>query len=230
MAVGSSMLATIRTAPPQWMQVVTSMPNTRLRRCAQVIERRRSPGVRGSVESGGLSSATFEGSRLPRPEGVSCARNFAFGAKTPWNRVRCARGGGTRAASLAMKSKGCRRDHPAECRHPSPAAPDPGQHHCARHPLSGAAHGRGESLATFQLPRPLARAHLARPWIVCPPSNWGQAARFARQRKSRPCARLSSPLLLIECGLLSAPAAGHVWSVRPATGARPGWGRVRGTS
>ena len=30
MALGSSMLATIRTAPPQWTQVLTSMPNTRL--------------------------------------------------------------------------------------------------------------------------------------------------------------------------------------------------------
>jgi len=33
MAVGSSMLATIRTAPPQWPQVLTSMLKTRLRRC-----------------------------------------------------------------------------------------------------------------------------------------------------------------------------------------------------
>ncbi|HHG5084519.1 TPA: hypothetical protein ACPWKG_005931 [Pseudomonas aeruginosa] len=30
MAVGSSMLATIRTAPPQWAQVVMSMEKTRL--------------------------------------------------------------------------------------------------------------------------------------------------------------------------------------------------------
>ena len=34
MAVGSSMLATIRSAPPQWTQVLTSMLKTRLRRCA----------------------------------------------------------------------------------------------------------------------------------------------------------------------------------------------------
>jgi len=50
MAVGSSMLATIRSAPPQWMQVLTSMLKTRLRRCAQVIERRRSSGVRLSMD------------------------------------------------------------------------------------------------------------------------------------------------------------------------------------
>jgi hypothetical protein len=29
MVAGSSMLATIRTGPPQWTQVVTSMANTR---------------------------------------------------------------------------------------------------------------------------------------------------------------------------------------------------------
>lgn len=39
MTAGSSVLATIRTAPPQWTQVVTAMPNTRLRRCAHVIPR-----------------------------------------------------------------------------------------------------------------------------------------------------------------------------------------------
>lgn len=34
MALGSSMLETMRAESPQWMQVLTSMPNTRLRRCA----------------------------------------------------------------------------------------------------------------------------------------------------------------------------------------------------
>ena len=92
MAVGSSMLATMRTAPPQWMQVFTSMPNTRLRRCAQVIARRFSSGLRWPL-SAPVDSASA-GGRLPRPDGVSCARRAAFGAKTPWNRVRCARGGG----------------------------------------------------------------------------------------------------------------------------------------
>jgi hypothetical protein len=93
------MLATIRTAPPQWMQMFTSMPKTRLRRCAhadtdvggrathgavaEVIERRRSVGVRGSAGSGGVSSDAFDGRRLPRPEGVNRARNFAFGANMP---------------------------------------------------------------------------------------------------------------------------------------------------
>ena len=48
MAVGSLMLATIRTALPQWTQVLTSMANTRLRRCALLIERRRSSGRRRS--------------------------------------------------------------------------------------------------------------------------------------------------------------------------------------
>ncbi len=44
MTVGSSMLATIRTAPPQWTQVLMSMPNTRLMRCAHVNARRFSSG------------------------------------------------------------------------------------------------------------------------------------------------------------------------------------------
>jgi hypothetical protein len=42
MTSGSSMQAMIRTAPPQAAQVWMSMPNTRLRRCAQVIAARRS--------------------------------------------------------------------------------------------------------------------------------------------------------------------------------------------
>ena len=65
MTAGSSMLATIRTAPPQWTQVVTSMPNTRLRRCAHVIPRRFSSGLRGSSltmqrESADLAGVTFQ--------------------------------------------------------------------------------------------------------------------------------------------------------------------------
>jgi len=98
MALGSSMLATMRTEPPQWMQVFTSMLKTRLGRCAQVIARRRfSSGLRWSL----LASvdASSVGGRLPRPDRVSCARHVAFGAKTPWKRVRWARGGGTSAAS-----------------------------------------------------------------------------------------------------------------------------------
>jgi len=115
MAVGSSMLATIRSVPPQWPQAFTSMPNTRLRRCAQVIARRRSMGVRWSALAS-VDSALV-GGRLPRPEGVSCARNFAFGVKTPWKRVRCARGGGTNAASLAMTNRqDCRFGRPQVAR------------------------------------------------------------------------------------------------------------------
>jgi hypothetical protein len=63
-----------------------------------------------------VDSASVEG-RLPRPDGVSCARNFAFGAKTPWKRVRWARGGGTSAASLAMTSRqDCRFGRPQVAR------------------------------------------------------------------------------------------------------------------
>jgi len=75
MAVGSSMLATMLTEPPQWPLLAPV-------------------------------DASSVGGRLPRPDGVSCARHVAFGAKTPLKRVRWARGGGTSAASLAMKSTG----------------------------------------------------------------------------------------------------------------------------
>lgn len=112
--------------------VFTSMPNTRLRRCAQVIERRRSAGVRGSAGSGGsgVSSVVFNCGRLPRPEGVSCARNFAFGAKMPWKRVSCARGGGTRAASLAMTNR-------QDCRFGRPQVARRVAHRDVRHQLDG---------------------------------------------------------------------------------------------
>ena len=81
MAVGSSTLATMRAAPPQFTQVVTSMLNTRLRRCAQVIERRRSSGVRGSSFALTSAGSASVAGRLPRPDGVSCARRVAFGGE-----------------------------------------------------------------------------------------------------------------------------------------------------
>ena len=64
MAAGSSMLATIRTVPPQWTQAVTSMEKTRLRRCAQLIERRFSSGLRGA--SFALASAGSTAASCPK--------------------------------------------------------------------------------------------------------------------------------------------------------------------
>ena len=74
--------------------------------CAQLIERRFSSGLRGASFALASAGSTAASCRLPRPEGVNCARRAAFGANTPWKRVRWARGGGTSAASLAMKSTG----------------------------------------------------------------------------------------------------------------------------
>ena len=48
MTSGSSMQAMIRIAPPQAGQVSMSIPNTRLRRCAEVIAARRSACVGSS--------------------------------------------------------------------------------------------------------------------------------------------------------------------------------------
>ena len=44
-------------------------------------------GMRGSAGSGGVSWVAFDGSRLPRPEGVNCARRFAFGAQIRLERI-----------------------------------------------------------------------------------------------------------------------------------------------
>ena len=91
-----SMLAMIRTAPPQRAHVSISIWNTRLRRWAQVMAAWRSAAVLG--EPGWR--------RGPRRAGVTCTRRLWLGANTPWNRVRLTRGVGTKAASRAMKSSG----------------------------------------------------------------------------------------------------------------------------
>lgn len=91
----------IRIAPPQAGQVSMSIPNTRFRRCAQVIAARRSAGVRSSG-----SAVVAYRPPLPRLAGVTRARCLLLGANTPWKRVRLTRGFGTKAASRAMKSSG----------------------------------------------------------------------------------------------------------------------------
>jgi len=75
------------------------MLNTRLNRCAHVIEARRSAGVCGSSPLLALLA-------LPRLAGVTQTRWRLFGANTPWNRVRLTLGFGTSAAKRAMKSSG----------------------------------------------------------------------------------------------------------------------------
>ncbi len=79
MAAGSSMLATIRTVPPQWTQAVTSMEKTRLRRCAQLIERRFSSGLRGAsfaLASAG-STRRHAACRAPMASTVRAGRRSA---------------------------------------------------------------------------------------------------------------------------------------------------------
>ena len=76
MAVGSSTLATMRTAPPQFTQVVTSMLNTRLRRCAHV-----------DMDVGGRATHGAVAELMERPEGDSCARKRAFGAQIRLERI-----------------------------------------------------------------------------------------------------------------------------------------------
>ncbi len=97
MISGASIHATIRTDPPQAEQISMSILNTRLRRCAQVIEARRSAAVGSSA-----SAAATAKPPLPRLPGVTRARYWLFGANTPWKRVRFTRGFGTSAAVFFM--------------------------------------------------------------------------------------------------------------------------------
>jgi len=60
----------------------SARPSTRLRRCAQLIARRRSSGLRSFGLA--LLDSTSAAGRLPCPDGVGCARRAAFGANTPW--------------------------------------------------------------------------------------------------------------------------------------------------
>jgi len=78
MASESSMQAMTLTAPPQAGQVSISILNTRFKRCAQVIEARRSAAVGSST----VAAAT-DWPPLPRLAGVTRARYSLFGANTP---------------------------------------------------------------------------------------------------------------------------------------------------
>ena len=71
--VGSSILAIILTLPLHCSQVSISLPNTRASCCAQLIARCRSASVLRSVTVG-----------IPRPAGVTSARQRLWGANTRW--------------------------------------------------------------------------------------------------------------------------------------------------
>jgi len=71
------MQATIRAGPPQAEQVSMSILNIRLRRCAQVIEARRSTAVGFSA-----SVAATAWPPLPRLAGITRAGYRLFGANT----------------------------------------------------------------------------------------------------------------------------------------------------
>ena len=90
----SAMLAMTRSRPPHCRQVSMSMPNTRLRRCAQV---RFGEQSTVDVAPCGLAGWAAPGCVL----GTIRARSGLAGANTPWYRVRWARGLGTSAARRA---------------------------------------------------------------------------------------------------------------------------------
>lgn len=70
------MQAMIQTTPPQAGQVSMSILNTRFRRCAQIMDARRSADVCDS-------SDTFSLFPLPRAAFVTNARCLLLGANTP---------------------------------------------------------------------------------------------------------------------------------------------------
>jgi len=72
------MQAITLTAPPHSLQASMSMLNTRRKRCAQVIDARRSAEVWS-----GVSSSDFVFLPLPRLAGVTSARYLLLGANTP---------------------------------------------------------------------------------------------------------------------------------------------------
>ena len=105
---GSSILAITLTAPPHSSQVVISILNTRLRRCAFMPSGAGHRGMllhRRSLISVYLAFGALASFRRCHqyPQGIK-ARCLLFGANTPWKRVRLALGLGTRAVSRAMKS------------------------------------------------------------------------------------------------------------------------------
>ena len=101
---GSSILAITLTALPHSSQIVISILNTRLRRCAQVIAACCCTGDRSSPFICRLVL-------WPRFDRVTRIRCLLLGgrpprANTPWKRVRLALGLGARAARRAIKSNG----------------------------------------------------------------------------------------------------------------------------
>lgn len=72
MITGPSMQAMTLTAPPHLQQVSMSMLNTRLRRCAQIMDARCSAGVGGSSNS--------QAFLLPLPRLLVLPERGAFGS------------------------------------------------------------------------------------------------------------------------------------------------------
>ena len=73
---------------------------------ASAIYRIASGPQQGLLSPQPVSGTSHLSGFLPRLAGVTSARCWLLGVKTPWQRVRLTRSLGTRAANLAMKSKG----------------------------------------------------------------------------------------------------------------------------
>ena len=88
-------------SPPQFGQRPMSISNTRLCSLAQLSRTGRWCVQPASHSAGGAAYAGASASC-----GTTSARNLAFGARTPWNRMRCSLGLGASAASHCMNSGG----------------------------------------------------------------------------------------------------------------------------
>ena len=93
------MAARIVKGPPPWGQYSLAIANPRLSNWAQ--------RMRASAEGRGASPWSAHWSMaLTGALGMISARRLAWGASTPWKRIRGHRGRGTSAASRCMNSRG----------------------------------------------------------------------------------------------------------------------------
>ena len=101
MTGASRMAAMIFNWPPQFGQCSRSRSNTRLSSRAQLSRTGPWCAQFASHVAGSAASALSSGAC-----GTTIGRSLALGASTPWKRIRCKRGLGTRAAKRCMNSSG----------------------------------------------------------------------------------------------------------------------------
>ena len=93
----------LNSPPPQFGQCRMSISNTRSSSLAQLMQ----PGrLWADSTSHSATAASAACCSRAGPCGTTIARSLAFGASTPWKRIRCSLGRGISAASRCMNSSG----------------------------------------------------------------------------------------------------------------------------